>query len=154
MMREWVHKDAAVAGDGTDLTAEISGAAGADKIRKEFERRVMERELLRRKLKVTVTVNKTEDITGPDSVYVKAGGARSGERELNSGAPPADFALDLGTLTPGGTVRIEVWDKDWPDADDLIAAFDLGPPWLKEPSSFKAGWGADHTVAAGFDQPV
>ena len=74
---------------------------------------------------VDVHVIKTEDWTGADEVYVRITGPGGTTpptpiRKLNDGER-FTFALPTTVLGDGTKpVTVEVFDEDWPDADDLI----------------------------------
>jgi hypothetical protein len=73
---------------------------------------------------VNVRVIKTEDILGADEVYVRItgpGGTQTSQiHKLNDGES-FKFVLP-GSVVGDGTkpVTVQVFDEDWPDADDLI----------------------------------
>jgi hypothetical protein len=80
-----------------------------------------------------VTVVKTEDWTGADEVYVRVTGpggvSKTGVKSLNDGQ---SYSFGL-SLVPFGDrtkpVVIDVFDEDWPDADDHIVSMRWSPPF-------------------------
>ncbi len=127
--------------DLVDLLAKTRGEVkampgGAATARKYVEQVALERELAKRNVKVHVRVNETEDWIGSDNVYVRATGItskRTPERKLNNGQS-ADFLIPVGDLLPSMLplvmpIRIEVFDADWPDADDLIVDMSWATPY-------------------------
>jgi hypothetical protein len=102
---------------------------------------------------VDVHVVKTEDWTGADEVYVRLVGPdgkaeKTKVRSLNDGHR-FTFALSAARLGSDldKPVTIEVYDEDWPDADDLIVRMawkPSGPPGRNT----KSYDGADYRVTA------
>ncbi len=93
----------------------------------------------------------TEDWTGADEVYVRVigpgGVATSDIHKLNDGQR---FTFSLPAKPFGDftkPVKIEVYDEDWPDADDLIVRMTWNPPFgaIKNTASFDE---ADYRVVA------
>jgi hypothetical protein len=102
---------------------------------------------------VSVRVIKTEDILGADEVYVRItgpGGTQTSQiHKLNDGES-YKFVL-AGSVLGDGTkpVTVQVFDEDWPDADDLIVHMTWTP--TSGPQSNRASYDeADYrvTVAA------
>jgi hypothetical protein len=82
---------------------------------------------------IAVNVISTEDWTGADEVYAKVigpGGVyRTPVKSLNDGQ---SYTFGLTTAPFGDfskPVIIEVYDEDWPDADDLIVKMAWKPPF-------------------------
>jgi hypothetical protein len=76
-------------------------------------------------------VIKTEDWTGADEVYVRVTGpggtATTQIHALNDGER-FTFALPATALGDGTKpVTVDVFDEDWPDADDLIVRMQWQP---------------------------
>jgi hypothetical protein len=121
----------------------------------EPEKRALEAELKTRSAVVQVKVKSTEDWTGADEVYVKAsttsGNHRTGARDLNNGDSYA-FRIPLSDLLPlSGAIKIDVYDEDWPDGDDLIVTLAWNPPF--DPLSNTASLDdADYNVTVKFDR--
>ncbi|WP_433302552.1 DUF4157 domain-containing protein [Actinoplanes sp. CA-030573] len=117
------------------MAAQALGAAMAtDQTNKDFERKALEAELRKRRVKVAVHVISTEDTIGSDEVYVTMTGpsgavVRSATRDLDDG-DKRNFFLPLASLLPlTGPLTIRVYDEDWPDADDLIVDMPFAAPW-------------------------
>jgi Domain of unknown function (DUF4157) len=118
-----------------DSRREAGVLAGDAKSRKELECVALERELRKRNVKITVNVISTEDWLGADHVYVKLAGASTRTtkvKKLNDG-DSFDFLVPLGALAPTlpltGPIEVEVYDEDWPDADDLIVKMTWAAPY-------------------------
>jgi hypothetical protein len=103
------------------------------------------------RISVDVHVVKTEDWTGADEVYVRivgpGGVATSDIHKLNDGQK---FTFSLPAKPFGDftkPVKIEVYDEDWPDADDLIVRMTWNPPYgaIRNTASFDE---ADYRVVA------
>ncbi|RIK46864.1 MAG: hypothetical protein DCC58_01695 [Chloroflexi bacterium] len=115
----------------------IPGAAGMvanDVTNKNFEKRALEEELKKRKVKIDVKVNSTEDWLGSDEVYVRLTGPGGGVHktavhDLNDGQSYS-FLAPLEKIVPlSGPIKVEVFDEDSPDGDDLIVTMDWSPPF-------------------------
>lgn len=125
----------------TDATAAANAAN--DITNKNFEKKALEAELAKRKAMVKVKVNSTEDWLGSDNVYVKMrgpGGAveKTAVKYLNDGES-FDFLIPLEKLVPlNGPYKIQVFDEDTPDADDLIVEMEWQSPFddLKNTESY------------------
>ena len=85
------------------------------------------------RISIDVHVVKTEDWTGADEVYVRivgpGGVATSDIHKLNDGQK---FTFSLPAKPFGDfskPVKVEVYDEDWPDADDLIVRMTWNPPY-------------------------
>lgn len=103
------------------------------------------------RVSIDVHVVTTEDWTGADEVYVRVigpgGVATSDVHKLNDGQR---FTFSLPAKPFGDftkPVKIEVYDEDWPDADDLIVRMTWSPPFgpIKNTASFDE---ADYRVVA------
>ena len=103
------------------------------------------------RISVDVHVVKTEDWTGADEVYVKivgpGGVATSDIHKLNDNQK---YTFSLPAKPFGDfskPVVVEVYDEDWPDADDLIVRMTWKPPYgaIKNTTSFDE---ADYRVVA------
>jgi hypothetical protein len=133
---------------------QFAAAGDTGLVNKEFEKLALETELKKRKLKVSVKVNETED-WGADEVYVKvtsgAGTKTTPTHDLDNG-DAFDFLLPLEDLLPlEGPLKIRVYDEDWPDSDDEIVEMEFGPPW--DPARNAASKdGASYDVTATFDR--
>jgi hypothetical protein len=130
---------------------------GPAKVCKEFEAHTLERELKRRKVKVAVKVNKTEDITGADDVYVKLSGPKVHQtvaRRMNDG-DREDFVVTLGdlgeTMPLVDPVAIEVFDEDLVDADDLIVTLSWPAPYGPARSAGSLD-GANYEVSVSYER--
>jgi hypothetical protein len=121
----------------------------------EYERGVLQDELGRRNIAVDVKVVKTEDWLGADEVYVKAsrGGAATTTKthKLNDGQEHVYFVPLMKLLPLSAPVRLEVYDEDWPDRDDLIVRMDWRPPFepLQNSESMDE---ADYRVQVRFER--
>ena len=126
-----------------DLGKRLEGArkeatalpAGDPKARKDFEVLALQRELEKRNVKIAVKVKETEDIIGSDDVYVELMGKSkhtTPTKKLNNG-DSHEFLVPLTALAPTlplvDPVQIEVYDADWPDADDLIVKMAWSTPY-------------------------
>jgi Domain of unknown function (DUF4157) len=118
-----------------DSRREAGVLAGDAKSRKELEVVALERELGKRNVKISVKVISTEDWLGADHVYVKLKGASTYTtpvKKLNDG-DSFDFLVPLAALAPSlpltGPIEVEVYDQDWPDADDLIVKMAWAAPY-------------------------
>lgn len=114
----------------TDLKTLAPGQARTDK---ETEKRDAEAELGRRNVVIEVHVVSTEDWTGADEVYIKLTGAsgshKTDVRSLNDGQR-SSFRVPLAPFVPlTAPLKVEVFDEDWPDSDDLIVAMDWSTPY-------------------------
>lgn len=133
-------------------------AAGADRNQKEFEKRLLEFELARRRIRVRVQVHETEDWTGADEVYVTGSGGstvgRAGAKGLNDGENGV-FFLSLGAVLGSppavGPITIRVLDEDWPDADDLMWEHVWSAPFA-DFSDTQARDGGRYEVAVEFER--
>jgi hypothetical protein len=90
-------------------------------------------ELGRRSVLVEVHVKSTEDWTGADEVYVKFTGASGSHktpvRSLNDGQR-GSFLVPLAPFVPlTAPIKVEVFDEDWPDGDDLIVTMSWASPY-------------------------
>jgi hypothetical protein len=104
--------------------------------------------------RVNVLVKETEDWTGADEVYLlvtgPGGASRTGVKSLNDGEAFA-FALPIAPFGDfSKPVTLDVYDEDWPDADDLIVRMSWTPPFrpLRNSRSYD---GAQYEVTASFD---
>jgi hypothetical protein len=140
-----------------DSRREAGVLAGDAKSRKELECVALERELRKRNVKITVNVISTEDWLGADHVYVKLAGASTRTtkvKKLNDG-DSFDFLVPLGALAPTlpltGPIGVEVYDQDWPDADDLIVKLTWAPPYapLQNTSSMDD---ANYSVTVSYER--
>ena len=131
--------------------------AGDPKSRKDLECLALERELKNRNVKISVKVNSTEDWLGADHVYVKVAGASTHTtkvKKLDDG-DSFDFLVPLGALAPTlpltGPIGVEVYDQDWPDADDLIVKMTWAPPYapLQNTSSMDD---ANYSVTVSYER--
>jgi Domain of unknown function (DUF4157) len=131
--------------------------AGDPKSRKDLECLALERELKNRNVKISVKVNSTEDWLGADHVYVKVAGASTHTtrvKKLDDG-DSFDFLVPLGALAPSlpftGPIGVEVYDQDWPDADDLIVKMTWAPPYapLQNTSSMDD---ANYSVTVSYER--
>jgi hypothetical protein len=128
---------------------------GADRTNKELEKRALETQLRTRRVLIDIHVVSTEDVTGADEVYVKVSSDnrlfRTDVKSLNDGQT-GSFVIPLETLMPvDGPITIEVYDEDWPDADDLLVKMDWVSPFdlLHNEKSLDE---ADYRVAVRFDR--
>ncbi|GLI00739.1 eCIS core domain-containing protein [Phytohabitans aurantiacus] len=140
------------------LKTELAGLAdGPDKVRKNFLKLAYDRELGRRNVKVAVKVKSTEDWLGADHVYCRLAGSKvhvTPTKKLNDGdsfdflVPLSAFATDL-PLTQ--QVKIEVFDEDWPDADDKLVSMTWDPPYAPLQNSATMD-DADYDVHVSFER--
>ena len=100
---------------------------------------------------VSVRVKSTEDWTGADEVYVRVTGPggtfKSTVKSLNDGQ---SNTWALSTVPFGDfsrAVTVDVFDEDWPDADDLIVRMTWSPPF-SETKNAKSYDEADYAVTA------
>jgi hypothetical protein len=119
-----------------ELTAAITRAASGDaQVRNILvaAKTEYEDELSVRKILVDVKVVKTEDWLGADEVYVRMAGAHhtetTPEKKLNDGQSHS-FGLRAAPYLPlNAPLTLQVYDADWPDADDLIVRIEWKPPY-------------------------
>lgn len=114
-----------------------------------------EAELKQRNILVDVEVVKTEDWLGADEVYVRMAGAHHTETtpevKLNDGEFHS-FGLGAAPYLPlTAPLTLQVYDADWPDADDLIVRMEWKPPYAPagNAESFDQ---ADYRVRLHFDK--
>jgi hypothetical protein len=106
---------------------------------------------------VAVKVRSTEDWLGADHVYARLTGDKKHRTEvkrLNDG-DSHDFLVRLDAVAEklplSGPVRIDVFDKDTPDADDKIVSMEWDAPY--RPVTNKASMdGADYHVRVGYER--
>jgi hypothetical protein len=135
-----------------------AGAVGAknDTTNKEFEKRALEAELKKRRAKINVKVNSTEDWIGSDNVYVKLIGPggrveKTSVTYLNDGESH-DFLIPLEKLLPlDGPMQIKVYDEDTPDADDLIVEMEWSAPY-NDTKNTRSYDDANYDVLATFEK--
>ncbi len=112
----------------------VGTAAGADRTNVEFEKKALEAEIKRRKATLDVRVISTEDWTGADDVYAELTGPggvtiSTETKKLNDG-DSHNFVVALEKLLPlNGPIKVKIYDKDWPDSDDLIVDMSWEPPF-------------------------
>ena len=140
------------------LTAAIASTAGGDaEVRGKLmnAKTAYEDELSVRKIMVDVRVVKTEDWLGADEVYVRLAGARhtqtTSEVKLNDGQSHTFKLLTAPFLPLNTPFELQVYDEDWPDADDLIVQLEWKPPFAPTANteSFDK---ADYRVKLHFDK--
>jgi hypothetical protein len=134
----------------TQIAQQLPSLSGVNKTNREFEKRALEAELSTRNIKISVTVNSTEDWTGNDEVYVKA---TSGElsvttKEKSIGEKSSrEFWINLSALLPlGKNIMIEVYDADTPDPDDLIVVMDWKHPFYEGIINASSRDGANYSI--------
>jgi len=139
-----------------DVIREAAALSGPAKVCKDFEARTLERELKRRNVVVSVNVIVTEDITGPDDVYVKLSGPlvhQTAARRLNDG-DSHNFLVPLsalGTMPLTDPVQVEVFDEDLFDADDLLVSMTWPRPYETTRNSGSRD-GADYQVSVSYER--
>lgn len=151
-----VNTQLGLAGPGGEAAPILAALPANDKANKEFEKKALEAELRKRSVKLDILVKDTEDWVGSDHVYAKLTAPsgvvqRSETKKLNNGERHS-FLVPLEKLLPlAGPVRIDVFDADWPDADDLLVRMEWAPPWdLTHNSSSHDD--ADYDVAVEFER--
>lgn len=140
------------------LKTELAGLAdGPDKVRKNFLKLAYDRELGRRNVKVAVKVKSTEDWLGADHVYCRLTGAKAHVTEtkkLNDG-DSFDFLVPLSALAADlpltQSVKVEVFDEDWPDADDKLVSMSWDPPYAPAQNATTMD-DADYDVTVSFER--
>jgi len=135
----------------TELTTLAPGQARTDK---ETEKRDAEAELARRNVVIEVHVSSTEDWLGADEVYVKLTGSKGSHktdvRSLNDGQR-STFRVALGPFVPmTDPIKVEVFDEDSPDGDDLIVTMSWASPY-EELHNAKSLDGASYQVRVRFE---
>jgi hypothetical protein len=134
----------------TELSAMPPGQTRTDK---ETEKRDAEAELAKRHAIVEVHVVSTEDWTGADEVYVKLTGKGSHKtdvRSLNDGHR-STFRVPLKSFVPmTDPIKVEVFDEDWPDGDDLIVTMDWRSPFEEIHNSASLD-GANYKIRVRFE---
>lgn len=134
----------------TDLKTMPAGQARTDKEKEQADART---ELGKRFAIVEVKVVKTEDWTGADEVYVKftgAGSHKTDVRSLNDGQR-STYRVPLAAFVPmTAPIKVEVFDEDWPDSDDLIVTMDWKAPFEEIHNSASLD-GASYQVRVRFE---
>jgi hypothetical protein len=70
----------------------------------------------------TIKCFETESFSGPDRVYITANGSRYwGEVDMNNG-DLRDLSSVADIPIPSNGLTLQVWDADWPDADDWLGS--------------------------------
>jgi hypothetical protein len=140
------------------LKTELAGLAdGPDKVRKNFLKLAYDRELGRRNVKVAVKVKSTEDWLGADHVYCRLAGSKvhvTATKKLNDG-DSFDFLVPLSALATDlpltQSIKVEVFDEDWPDADDKLVSMSWDPPYAPLQNSATMD-DADYDVHVSFER--
>jgi hypothetical protein len=136
---------------------DAASAAGPAKVRKEFEALALERELMRRNVKIAVKVNSTEDITGADDVYVKLSGKsvhKTAVQKINDRGSH-DFLVPISAIAPTvpivDPIDVQVFDEDLIDADDLLVTIKWLAPYAvtKNTATFDD---ADYEVTVAYER--
>ncbi len=128
----------------------VSGSVG--RVNSEFEQKALNEQLKAANVVVSVRVNKSEDYTGNDDVFVKvaAPGGRNETSDIRTIKQRYEvpFFVPLQPLlgSPSDNLVVEVYEHDLLDPDDLIATTMLGPPWAEVKKEATAGR-ANYTVS-------
>ena len=140
-----------------DCRRDVELLAGDPKSRKDLECLALEQELENRDVKISVKVNSTEDWLGADHVYVKVAGASTHHQGQGgwTTATASTSSMPLGALAPTlpkprGPIGVEVYDQDWPDADDLIVKMTWAPPYAA--AEHLVDGDADYSVTVSYER--
>ncbi|WP_281427719.1 DUF4157 domain-containing protein [Methylogaea oryzae] len=139
------------------LTTAIDAAKGDVRVLENLvkARSACEDALGKRAIMIDVQVVKTEDWLGADEVYSRV--AAKGHTEttktvkLNDGQSYAFTLSPAGYLPMAAPLSVQVFDADWPDADDLIVQMEWKPPFRPLVNSESLD-GANYRVHAHFDR--
>lgn len=112
----------------------VGSTVSTDQANANFEQKALEAELKKRKATLDVRVISTEDWIGSDDVYAELTGpggvtVTTETKKLNDGESHS-FSVALEKLLPlNGPIKVKIFDKDWPDSDDLIVDMSWDPPF-------------------------
>ncbi len=111
-------------------------------------------ELEHRKMRVSVTTVKNQDTFGSDAVSVRvattAGNFSTDTVKMNDGDSHG-FEIPLGSLVPtGGAITVEIFERDYLDADDLLVHMEWAEPYDAIANSATER-GADYEVNASLE---
>ncbi|MEM9091166.1 MAG: hypothetical protein AAGC93_20780 [Cyanobacteria bacterium P01_F01_bin.53] len=126
-----------------------------NKSNNEAEKLALETELKTRNVTVAVKVKSTEDWLGADEVYVKVSNGSTSLKTiavaLNNGQSHT-FRIPVSNLFPlSGPIKLEVYDQDSPDADDLIVDLNWKFPFSSMSNATSLD-GANYSVNVKFDR--